>query len=190
VRTEEWFEALSPLSGEALAMGPESAQEYRTQHDLFRIGAGVTCSLTIAVFLWAVANLPVRDAVAGAHLPWLGSPAIAAPAITAAAPRGASQITTASPAPAVSVSPTAIPSVAPAAIPTAIPTTAPKTLSPAATPSEPADHKDSTYAVQAGDTLFSIARRHGVTVQALASLNNISDAGLVKVGEQLKVPLA
>ena len=43
------------------------------------------------------------------------------------------------------------------------------------------------YIVKANDTLFSIARTHGITVQALADLNNISRDYKVKTGEKLRI---
>ncbi|PZA07603.1 MULTISPECIES: C40 family peptidase [unclassified Meiothermus] len=44
-----------------------------------------------------------------------------------------------------------------------------------------------TYSVQPGDTLFSIARRFGVTVEALQGENNLTDTAL-SVGQVLKLP--
>jgi LysM repeat protein len=44
-----------------------------------------------------------------------------------------------------------------------------------------------TYSVQPGDTLFSIARRFGVTVEALQGENSLTSAAL-SVGQVLKVP--
>jgi len=43
------------------------------------------------------------------------------------------------------------------------------------------------YVVQAGDTLFSIARRYGVTVQAIQVANNLAGAN-IRVGQQLTIP--
>ena len=45
-----------------------------------------------------------------------------------------------------------------------------------------------TYAVQQGDTLGSIARRFGTTVQALVALNNLANADNIIVGQVLKLP--
>lgn len=45
-----------------------------------------------------------------------------------------------------------------------------------------------TYTVVAGDTLFSIARKLGVTSTALAEANNITNVNLIRVGQVLKVP--
>ena len=45
-----------------------------------------------------------------------------------------------------------------------------------------------TYVVQAGDTLYSIARRYGTTVEALASLNGLGPSDPIAVGQTLRVP--
>jgi murein DD-endopeptidase MepM/ murein hydrolase activator NlpD len=45
-----------------------------------------------------------------------------------------------------------------------------------------------TYAVQAGDTLYSIARKHGVSVDAVLWANNMSDANVLKAGQKLTIP--
>jgi len=44
-----------------------------------------------------------------------------------------------------------------------------------------------TYVVQPGDTLYSIARRHGTTVDALAALNQIGPPYAISVGQVLVV---
>jgi tetratricopeptide (TPR) repeat protein len=43
------------------------------------------------------------------------------------------------------------------------------------------------YVVRAGDTLFSIARRYGVTVQAIMSANGLTNYN-IRVGQQLVIP--
>jgi len=45
-----------------------------------------------------------------------------------------------------------------------------------------------TYVVQAGDTLFSIARKHGVSVDAVLWANNLNDANVLKQGQKLTIP--
>ena len=45
-----------------------------------------------------------------------------------------------------------------------------------------------TYTVKSGDTLSGIAGRYGTTVAAICSLNNIANANLIYVGQQLKIP--
>jgi LysM repeat protein len=49
-------------------------------------------------------------------------------------------------------------------------------------------HADTTYTVRPGDTLFSIARAHGTTVQAIAAANNIVNPNLIYAGQQLIIP--
>ncbi|MGI2327565.1 LysM peptidoglycan-binding domain-containing protein [Planococcus sp. YIM B11945] len=44
------------------------------------------------------------------------------------------------------------------------------------------------YTVKAGDTLYSIAKKHGVTVAALASANKITNYNLIRVGQVLTIP--
>jgi len=44
------------------------------------------------------------------------------------------------------------------------------------------------YTVATGDTLASIARRHGTTVDALASINNLENRNSLGVGQRLIIP--
>lgn len=48
--------------------------------------------------------------------------------------------------------------------------------------------QDTTYTVKAGDTLYSIARRHGTTYQAIAAANGIVNPNLIYVGTVLRIP--
>jgi putative chitinase len=45
-----------------------------------------------------------------------------------------------------------------------------------------------TYTVRAGDTLYSIATRFGVTVWALQVANNLANPDQIYVGQELKIP--
>lgn len=54
-----------------------------------------------------------------------------------------------------------------------------------ATPQEP-----ETYVIQPGDTLLSIARRYGTTVQALTQENNITNPELIYWGQRIRIPAA
>ncbi|MBN1976382.1 MAG: LysM peptidoglycan-binding domain-containing protein [Anaerolineae bacterium] len=87
-------------------------------------------------------------------------------------------------------SPEATPTEAPptAVPPTAIPPTAvPPTSAPAPT-TAPSTGGTVTYIVQRGDTLYSIARRYGTTVEAIASANGITNPNLIRVGQKLTIP--
>ena len=44
------------------------------------------------------------------------------------------------------------------------------------------------YIVQRGDTLFSIGRRYGFTVQEMATYNNLADPNDLDVGQRLLIP--
>ena len=46
---------------------------------------------------------------------------------------------------------------------------------------------EQTYVVQPGDTLFSIARRHNTTVQALAALNGLAEPYAIRAGQVLRL---
>jgi peptidoglycan-N-acetylglucosamine deacetylase len=46
-----------------------------------------------------------------------------------------------------------------------------------------------TYIVQPGDTMFRIATRYNTTVAALAQLNGIVNANIIRVGQRLIVPV-
>lgn len=45
-----------------------------------------------------------------------------------------------------------------------------------------------TYTVRSGDTLFSIAQRHGVTPAAIADLNGLRDRHKLSIGQRLRLP--
>lgn len=55
-------------------------------------------------------------------------------------------------------------------------------------PPPPPPSPGGTYIVQRGDTLSAIARRFGVTYQAIAQANNIANPNLIYVGQVLIIP--
>lgn len=56
-----------------------------------------------------------------------------------------------------------------------------------AKPAKPAAPKPRIHKVSKGDTLFSISKRYGVTVQAIQKANNMSGTAL-SIGQRLKIP--
>jgi LysM repeat protein len=56
-----------------------------------------------------------------------------------------------------------------------------------ATPA-PAAAQPTTYTVQSGDTMSTIANANGITSQELASYNGITDVNSLKIGQVLKIP--
>ena len=90
---------------------------------------------------------------------------------------------TAPPAPAT-VAPTAVPS-APAPQPAAPqPSLPPAQGSPRTT----SRIVEPSYTVAAGDTLGSIAAKSGTSIEALQSINNLSDRNVLSVGQKLVIP--
>jgi len=89
--------------------------------------------------------------------------------------------------------PTAVPSPteAPptvAAEPTVAPSPTPVQLEPTATPLPPAAMGGCYYVVRRGDTLFSIARRFGTTIGAIAQANGLSNPRYILAGQRLIIP--
>jgi LysM repeat protein len=59
-----------------------------------------------------------------------------------------------------------------------------------ALPAEPIFAQTASYAVRPGDTLASIASRHGTTVNAIMRVNDIADPDLIRPGQKLTLPPA
>jgi len=53
---------------------------------------------------------------------------------------------------------------------------------------QPRPPRRTTHTVRAGDTLYSIARSHDVSVDALAEINGLADPGLIRIGDTLYIP--
>ncbi len=109
------------------------------------------------------------------------------------------------PTPTVEVSPTPSPTVKPSPTPTPTevakpptptptekaPPPPPPTETPTPTPAPsptPTPVAGFTYTVRWGDTLFSLARRFGTTVEAIAEANKLPDPRKIRAGQQLIIP--
>lgn len=62
------------------------------------------------------------------------------------------------------------------------------TAEPTAEPSATPRTEETTYVVQAGDTLFRISQRFGVPVDVLAAANNLANVNQLEVGQVLVIP--
>src|SRR5690606_24218543 len=62
------------------------------------------------------------------------------------------------------------------------------TVTVAAAPTPAVVTSSTTYTVVAGDTLGGIAARHGTTVNAIVSANNLGSTSLIRVGQRLTIP--
>lgn len=88
--------------------------------------------------------------------------------------------------PAAGSAPVLVATAAPAAITATASTTAPAaTAVPVVTPTP---RQATTYTVQIGDTLASIARKFGLSAAALQEANGISNPDLIWVGQKLMIP--
>jgi len=56
------------------------------------------------------------------------------------------------------------------------------------TTSTPGTGTGTSYTVKAGDTLYAIALRYGVTVQTIVNANGLTNANLIRVGQVLTIP--
>ncbi len=84
--------------------------------------------------------------------------------------------------------PTATPKrVTPTPAPTFTPTPRPAPPQPSATPTP--EPTPILHIIQAGDTLIGLARRYGVTVQAIQEANGITDPRSLLPGQQLIIPM-
>jgi LysM repeat protein len=81
---------------------------------------------------------------------------------------------TATPSPTATLEPTATPTAAATSTPTQPPTPTGRV----------------THTVKSGDTLSGIATKYGVTLQALVSANNLSASSMLRIGQQLVIPVA
>jgi LysM repeat protein len=69
-----------------------------------------------------------------------------------------------------------------------IPTSVASSAAAAPAPAPVAPPEPTTYRVASGDSLWGIARKFGVSASALATLNGISNANLIRIGQLLQIP--
>ncbi|MGH2406143.1 MAG: NlpC/P60 family protein [bacterium] len=55
-------------------------------------------------------------------------------------------------------------------------------------PAAPSGSLTAVYRVRAGDTLWVLARRHGMTPERLAAMNGVSAGAILSIGQRLRVP--
>ncbi len=139
---------------------------------------GLVALMAVAFGALAVARL----SVGGPELrPSVVNGASASPAVTVSAEPAAGA--TSDP-----VSPTSDLAGEPAATPER--TLVPSEVDPTAPPPDasPAPAGAKTYTIKRGDTLSGVAGSYGITWQALAELNGITDPGRLRIGQVLQLP--
>jgi LysM repeat protein len=162
---------------EPAAIEPEApTRNYRRALTLLAVPLVVAVvAVTVALALFGGFN-GNNGGIAGVPSPTVTplvtvAPSTGAPATPAAAPSAspiATQLATAAPTPPPSPTPTATP------VPTPVPTKRP--------------HDKFIYVVKAHDTLSSIARRFGVTMNEIIELNNLENPNLLHNGQELIIP--
>lgn len=125
---------------------------------------------------------PVADAAAAVAAKPVAAPAVQVAQATAA-PKAAAPGAQATPAPAAAAKAPAPIQVAEAPAKAAAPT-----VNPVARPAAPAVAPGVNYAVADGDTLWSVAKRLGVSADALAAANPDIDPRRMSIGQRLAVP--
>jgi LysM repeat protein len=103
---------------------------------------------------------------------------------TAALPSSSAQLTPSATPPAT---PGPTPTPASTASPSASPTPAPTVTEPPPPSPSPVASARTTYRVKNGDTLYDIARAHGVSVAAIKELNGLT-SNIIHVGQVLLIP--
>lgn len=156
----------------------------------YRVFRGSLAALLIGsiVAVWLLVLPPARADQDGppssiANLVQTGTPRPSATPQATAAPGEPTATPSASPSP--SATPTRTPSPTPTATPTATATPTPTIVPGQAT----------TYTVQPGDTLLSIAQRFTpaggdvqATADAISKANNITDPRSIQIGQKLNIP--
>jgi LysM repeat protein len=109
------------------------------------------------------------------------------PTATVEGPPTATPVVIATPLTTQVPTPTEVPAAA-LAEPTVAPSPPPVQVEPTAAPPPPAVTGGCYYVVRRGDTLFSIARRFGTTIGAIAQANGLSNPRYIRAGQRLIIP--
>lgn len=161
--------------------GPPWALDPRVLVRNRRLGAVVLVLLMVVAFaLVAFARLPgllPSGIGAGPTASGVEETPLSSNEPTSAGPASPS----ATPAPSLAATPAG-------SVEAATATPAPATAAPAPTPQETPAATSQTYTIQRGDTLSSIARQFGTTVDALVAANGIADPSIIRVGQILIIP--
>lgn len=210
-----WINAVSQLllpTGLPPHTAPPTSSESRRGGATFDIAANGSTATPPTIPTATRASLvfpsPVRSESEATFTPGLASETASSPT-----PFAASEVATPAPSPTALDGPTSVPTPAPAETATAVPTiSTPETIAPAPTvaptrrapesatmaPSSAAAPQaapqtsapagsGTTYVVQAGDTLWSIASRYGVDVAQLRIANRIGEDNAIRVGQSLLI---
>ncbi len=152
------------------------------RRSLWKIGA-----LVLVVVLVGTLGGCTREKKAPTPVP---SPSVAAATATPAPAETVVRVGSPTPVTGAGAATTPAPAETPTPVPPAVPTRLPTPTpvppaAPAPAPTAPAG--GTTYVVQAGDTLFSIAVRFGTTVEAIRQANNLT-GDTIYVGQTLVIP--
>jgi LysM repeat protein len=137
-----------------------------------------------------VLKAPDRNSPSGTAspvLPATASPGTGAEASPTLAATATATATATAPATRTPTPQTALPT-APPTVTTA--TRVPPTATASATPDEAATPAPAVHVVADGETLAIIAARYGVSIDAIVTLNALTDPDFIYVGEVLRIPAA
>jgi LysM repeat protein len=160
----------SPASAPAPTAAPTVAPP---QNVTYTVQLGDTLASIGRKFGVAASAILQANGISNPDLIWVGQKLII-PAGGTVPPPAVTRSAVTPPAPAGST-----PAAEATAVPTAAPTPEP-TVAPLPTPT--------IHTVQAGETLSQIARRYGVSVEALVSTNGLGSADMIRVGMKLIIP--
>jgi len=156
-------------------------EQMQIDQNISRVAIFFVCFLTLGVFYFALVAFPIAKLFPTQQIEQVGqivnsiNPTASRTPVTSSKPTGAlggSQIGASA---AASVAPSAAPA-------SAAPSTAPSASASAAALT------GSSYTVQSGDTLTTIARKFNMSVQSIADANKMTTNAPLQVGQRLTIP--